>query len=109
MVISALILQKYLKQRMTPGESLTVVTISEPSTGAKLKTMCRFHVLGSLSKDDGASHAYVAKIFYQSLKQDESDQTTDWMVAKALHDAIESDRDLAKDPRWWAPYIHSGP
>ncbi|PTD01264.1 hypothetical protein HYE67_000072 [Fusarium culmorum] len=93
----------------TPGESLTVVTISEPSIEETLKTMCRFHifqlagfrhVLGSLSKDDGASHAYVAKSFYQSLKQNGSGQTTDWMVAKALHDAIKSARDLAKDPHW---------
>ncbi|EXM12698.1 CHAT domain [Fusarium oxysporum f. sp. vasinfectum] len=66
------------------------------------------HVVGSLSKADGASHAHVAKSFYQSLKENRLGENTDWLVAKALHDALRNARDHEKDPRWWAPYIHSG-
>ncbi|KAJ4012287.1 hypothetical protein NW752_007960 [Fusarium irregulare] len=63
------------------------------------------HALGSLSKADGASQAFVAKSFYQALRQNRSD----YQVAKALHDATRSARDHKSDPHWWAPYIHSGP
>ncbi|EWG47722.1 hypothetical protein FVEG_07770 [Fusarium verticillioides 7600] len=66
------------------------------------------HVVGSLSNADGASHFHVTKSFYQSLKENRLSENTDWVVAKALHDALRQARDHDKDPHWWAPYIHSG-
>ncbi|KAF5577324.1 TPR domain-containing protein [Fusarium pseudoanthophilum] len=66
------------------------------------------HVVGSLSNADGASHSHVTKSFYQSLKENRLSENTDWVVAKALHDALRQARDHDKDPHWWAPYIHSG-
>ncbi|KAG5747205.1 hypothetical protein H9Q70_010117 [Fusarium xylarioides] len=66
------------------------------------------HVVGSLSNANGASHALVIKSFYQSLKESRMSENTDWVVAKALHDALRQARDDDKDPHWWAPYIHSG-
>ncbi|KAF5614487.1 TPR domain protein [Fusarium sp. NRRL 25303] len=66
------------------------------------------HVVGSLSNADGASHAQITKSFYQSVKENGLVENTDWVVAKALHDALRNARDHDKDPYWWAPYIHSG-
>ncbi|KAF5542804.1 TPR domain-containing protein [Fusarium phyllophilum] len=64
------------------------------------------HVVGSLSNANGASHALVIKSFYQSLKESRMSENTDWVVAKALRDALRQARDHDKDPHWWAPYIH---
>ncbi|KAF5626318.1 TPR domain protein [Fusarium tjaetaba] len=66
------------------------------------------HVVGSLPNADGASHSHVTKSFYQSLKENRLSENMDWVVAKALHDALRQARDHDKDPHWWAPYIHSG-
>ncbi|KAF4423139.1 TPR domain-containing [Fusarium acutatum] len=66
------------------------------------------HVVGSSSKADGASHAHISKSFYQSLKENGLGENTDWLVAKALHDALKNARGYDKDPHWWAPYIHLG-
>ncbi|KAF4958830.1 hypothetical protein FGADI_2174 [Fusarium gaditjirri] len=67
------------------------------------------HVVGSLSNADGASHAHITKSFYQSLKDNGGFvENTDWLVAKALHNALRNARNYNKDPHWWASYIHSG-
>ncbi|KAF5639370.1 TPR domain protein [Fusarium sp. NRRL 52700] len=66
------------------------------------------HVVASPSNTDGASHVHFTKSFYQAMKENGLGENTDWLVAKALHDALRSARDHDADPRWWAPYIHSG-
>ncbi|KAF5590557.1 TPR domain protein [Fusarium subglutinans] len=67
------------------------------------------HVVGYLSNADGASNAHITKSFYESLKENVLGENTDYLVAKALHDALRSARDHDNDPHWWAPCIHSGP